>query len=158
MRAIVTSPLGICSDTNDAAATVSEVLPLIAPDVAVIVVLPIVLAVARPVAAIEATELVVELQVAVAVKSWVEPSVYVPVAVNCCSTPSGIVAFPGVTAIDTRFGAVTVNLAVPVTPLWLAEIVEEPAALLVASPPAAIVATDVLEDVQFTVAVRSWVE
>lgn len=155
--AIVTSPSGICSDTNEAAATARVVLPLMEPDVAVIVVLPIVLAVASPPAPIEATELVVELQVAVVVKSCVEPSVKVPVAVNCRRTPTGIVAFAGVNAIETKFGAVTVNAAVPVIPLCIAVIVVEPAALLVASPPTAIVATDVFKEVQTAVVVRSWV-
>jgi hypothetical protein len=157
LLAIVTSPSGICTDTNDATATVSAVFPLMEPDVAVIVVLPIVLAVASPPAAIEATELVVELQVAVVVRSCVDPSVKVPVAVNCRRTPTGIVAFAGVTAIETKFGAVTVNAAVPVIPLCVAVIVAEPAALVAASPPAAIVATDVFKEVQAAVVVRSWV-
>ena len=37
----------------------------------------------------------------------------VPVAVNCCRTPSGIEEFAGVTAIDTRVALVTVSVAVP---------------------------------------------
>jgi hypothetical protein len=37
------------------------------------------------------------------------------VAVNCCVAPTGIEAFPGVTAIDTSAGAVTVSVVLPVS-------------------------------------------
>ena len=57
--------------------------------------------------------------------------------------------------------AVTVSVAVPVTVpagwLKLAEIVEEPAVLVVASPPAAIEATDVVDELHVTREVRSCV-
>ena len=66
-------------------------------------------------------------------------------------------AFAGVTAIETRLGAVTVSVAVPVTPEEAAPIVVDPCAFEVASPPLATVATFELELDQVAVLVRSWV-
>ena len=66
--AIVTSPSLISSDTSEFEATVKDVLPLMPPEAASIVVEPIVPAVASPVAAIDATAVVDELQVAVEVR------------------------------------------------------------------------------------------
>ena len=52
----------------------------------------------------------------------------VPVAVNCCRTPSGIEEFAGVTAIDTRVALVTVSVAIPEIEPNVAVIVVGPAA------------------------------
>ena len=128
LLAMVTSPSEITSETKEAEATVKGVLPLIVPEVAVIVTPPKARAVAWPPATIEATVLSDELQVAVPVRSSVEPSVKVPVAVNCVRVPSGIVEFAGVTATEDRTGAVTSSVAVPVTPFCEAVMVEEPCA------------------------------
>jgi len=65
-----------------------------------------------------------EVQVAVPVKFCVVPSLYVPVAVNCCVYPAATDAEPGVTANEANTGAVTVNVAEP----W---IVPEVAAIVV---------------------------
>jgi hypothetical protein len=65
--------------------------------------LPFPTAVAKPVPLIVATEAFEELYVAVLVRFWVLPSLYVPVAMNCCAAPFGIDGFAGVTAIDTKF-------------------------------------------------------
>ncbi len=70
-------------DTRVAAVTVSVVVPLTLPDVALMVEVPVATAVASPPAVMVATLVVAELHVAVLVRScWLE-SVYVPVAVNC---------------------------------------------------------------------------
>ena len=75
---------------------------------------------------------------------------------NCCVRPSDIEGVAGVTVIDVRTGAVTVRAAVPVIAPEAAVIVEVPVVLpAVARPPAAMVATDVLLDVQVTVEVMS---
>src|SRR5215467_2902385 len=48
-----------------------------------------------------------EAQVTAAVRSCVELSVNVPVALNCCVSPLGILGEGGVTWIDTRVAGVT---------------------------------------------------
>src|SRR5438105_15154842 len=48
-----------------------------------------------------------ELQRAVAVRFWVVPSAYLPVAVNCRSDPDVIVGFAGVTETDCSGAVVT---------------------------------------------------
>jgi hypothetical protein len=85
--------------------TVKVVLPLIVPEVAVIVVLPGARAVAKPVLLIVATVVLLEAQVAEFVMSLVVPFENVAVAVNCCvlpTTPRFRVVFAGVTAIELR--------------------------------------------------------
>jgi hypothetical protein len=89
-------------DTNTAAVTVSVVEPVILPIVALIVEAPSFKPVAKPPAVIVATRAADEPQVAVLVRFSVLPSLYVPVAVNCCVYPAGMEGFAGVTAIDTR--------------------------------------------------------
>jgi hypothetical protein len=60
------------------------VLPEILPEAAVMVVLPTIWpALARPLLSIVATDVSDELQVTCMVISWLVPSAYVPVAVNC---------------------------------------------------------------------------
>jgi hypothetical protein len=82
---------------------------------AVIVVDPATTAVAIPVVAIVATVVLVELQVTVAVRSAVELSEYVPVAVNCWVAPTVLLGLAGVTAMDESVGVVVgVAVAVPV--------------------------------------------
>ena len=58
---------------------------------------------------IVATDVAAEAQVTLVVRSWVELSVYVPVAVNCCVVPRAMLGVAGVTAIDTKVAAVTVS-------------------------------------------------
>ena len=97
-------------DTSAAAVTVSVVDPLIAPDVAVISVVPAARLEARPLAAIVAVAGVPDVHVTLAVRVCVLPVVYVPVAVNCRVCPAAIDGAAGVTAIDTSAGAVTVTV------------------------------------------------
>ncbi len=81
-----------------------------------------------------------------------------PVAVNCASVPTGAEGFAGVTAIESRTGAVTVSAAVPDTPLTVAVMVTAVGlAVTAVASPAAIVATAVFDDDQVAVAVRFWV-
>ena len=87
---------------NVAAVTVNPVDPLMDPDVAVIVLLPVATPVARPPLVIVATPVFVELHVTVLVRFCVLPSLYVPVATYCCVPPVPIEPFAGVTAIDTN--------------------------------------------------------
>ena len=102
-------------DTNVGGPTVKVVLPLTPPRVALICDVPCPAPLARPPAAIVATALFDDAQVAVLVSVWVLPSVYVPVAANCCVVPLAIVGFAGVTAIDTRVAGPTVSAVLPVT-------------------------------------------
>jgi len=64
-------------------ATVRAVFPETVPEVAVMVVVPTVTAVAKPLALTVATDVFDEVQVTDVVISWVVPSENVPVAVNC---------------------------------------------------------------------------
>jgi hypothetical protein len=66
------------------------------------VLLPVPTPVANPVVLIIATEVLEELQVTEFVRFCVLPSLYVPVAVNCCVPPFAIDGFAGVTIIDTK--------------------------------------------------------
>ena len=123
--------------TNDArlaAFTVREVLPLIAPEVAEIVTVPSLRPVVKPLTVMDAMLLLVDAHVTVPVMSWVVASLNVPVAVNCCCTPSGIDIPAGVTAIETRVALVTVRLAVPDTEPTVALIVVGPAVKAIAVP------------------------
>ena len=152
-------------DTSVAAVTVSVVEPEIASEVAVIVVGPAVLALARPSVPrtfeIVATASSDDDQVTAAVRSWVEESVYVPIAVNCWVVPLAMVGSAGVTPIESRAADVTVRVVEPEIDPEVAVIVGEPTAVELASPsePRAfeIVATASSDEDQITDAVRSWV-
>ena len=65
-------------------------------------------------------------QVTWLVRFSVELSDKVPVAVNCSVSPVGRLVLAGVTAIDLRTAAVTVNTVEPVMPSKVAEIVDGP--------------------------------
>ena len=79
-------------------------------------------------------------------------------AVNCRVVPIAKLAGLGVTEIDLSTLAVTVNVAVPLTPLRVAVTALEPAATAVAIPDELIVATAVFADVQLAVALTFAVE
>ncbi len=132
-----------------------------APMVAVMVVEPMVFAVARPfepeMLLTVATPLLSEDQVTEAVMSCVEASENVPVAESCSVEPSPMVGFEGVTAMDVS--AFTVKVLEPETPR-VALMVAEPAATAVALPrePEALlmVATALFDELQVTNVVKSW--
>lgn len=148
-------------DTRTGAYTVSPDDPEMLPRVAVIVVAPAASVVANPPAAIVAMFGALELQFAEEVRSWVLPSLYVPVAVNCCVVPSGIEADGGLTVIETRAGTPTESCAVPTICPSVAEILAVPCPALVASPavPGLLLttATAVEDEFHVTVPVRSCV-
>ena len=73
----------------------SVVLPLTAPSVAEIVVVPALTAVASPAAFTVATAVLDDAHVTWLVRFCVLPSEYVPVAVNCCVPPTVTVGFAG---------------------------------------------------------------
>jgi len=151
-------------ETSVAGVTVSVVLPEIVPEAAVIVVEPAATAAASPlepaVLLTVATVVNEELQVTIAVMSWIVLSEKIPVAVNCLVVPSAMLGFVGSTSTDTSVAAVTVSVVLPEIPPNVAVIVVDPAAAAAASPlePAELltVATVVDEEVQVTEAVIFW--
>jgi hypothetical protein len=83
---------------------VSVVLPVIAPCIAEMTVLPGATPVACPEDEIVAAAGVADIQITVLETSFVVLSLKVPVATNCCWAPTAIEGEGGVTAIETRFG------------------------------------------------------
>jgi hypothetical protein len=144
-----------------AAVIVSTAVPLTPLRDAVMFVDPAATPVATPVALIVAADLLPDTHVAVDVTFAVELSLYVAVAVNCCVTPTAMLGVAGVTEIPVIVfvaAAVTVRVAVPLTPPCEAVIVDEPVATAVASPTELIVAAALLPDVQVAVEVTFAVE
>ena len=139
-----------------AAVTVRIVLPEILPWVAVMVTAPAVTAVAKPLVSIWAHDVSDELQVTCAVISSVVPSEYVPMAVNCRLTPTGMLGAVGVTAMEDRVAGVTVRVVLPEILPKVAVMVVVPAETAVARPLILTVATDMLEEVQPTWVLISW--
>lgn len=103
-------------DTRTAELTVTEADPLVFPTAAATVLVPIALAVVIPVTFTAATEGPEEVHNAACVRSCVDWSVKVPVAVNCSDTPTGNDDELGFTAIDTSVAGPTVTVSVPVIP------------------------------------------
>ena len=91
-----------------------------------------------------------ELHSAEAVTSCVLLSLKVPVAVNCRVVPIAMLAFAGVTAMETRLAPVTVRDAVPLTEPEAAVIVTGPVPTAAAIPEALMDATFVAEEDQVT--------
>lgn len=94
-------------------------------------------------------------------RSWVLPSVKVPIAVNCCVPPKAIETLPGLTAIETRAGAPTASDAPPEICPTEAEMLVVPWPALVAKPgvPGLLptIATVTEDEFHITVPVKSWV-
>jgi hypothetical protein len=86
---------GVTAIETSGFATVSVVLPTTAPEAAVMLLVPTATAVARPDVLMVATEEVTVIQLALAVRFFVVPSLYVPVAVNCCVAPTLIDGLEG---------------------------------------------------------------
>src|SRR5580704_14625666 len=123
------------------------------PEFAVILVIPVACAVARPVLLIVATLVLDEFHVTSPVISVVVPSVNVPIALNCPVPSERIEALFGVTAIDARFAIVTLTLVVPLRLSNAAVRVTVPGATPVTSPVLETVASLVSEEDQSTVLV-----
>src|SRR5277367_2922209 len=131
-------------DCSVAAVTVSTVEPEIDDDVAVMVEVPTPAPEAKPTALIVAVAVVPDDQVTLDVRFCVEPSLNVPMAVNCCVAPLVIEGFAGVTAIDCNVAAVTVSKVEPLMDDDVAVIVEVPTPAALARPAALIVAVVVV--------------
>jgi hypothetical protein len=143
------------------ALTAAGTLPLIAPEVAVTVKVPMSFAVARPLVVIEATLVGDVLHATVPVMSCMELSENVPVAVNCCTVPSVMELLPvksvGVTLREVKVALLTVKVAleeaVPKALVTVAVIMELPAVKPMAKPDAPftlMLATDGFEELQAT--------
>lgn len=145
-------------DSRAGAVTVRIVDPLLPASVAVMVDVPVPSPVATPTCVIVETAVVPDAQVTWLVRSSVELSEKVPVAVNDSVSPLGTLGFAGVTAIDSSAAVATVRTVEPVIPSNVAEIVDEPVSTPVASPAAVMVATEVVADAHVTWLVRSSVE
>lgn len=130
--------------------TVNPVEPVIEPNSAEIVVVPLVRLVTNPALLIGAIAACEELHATVAVMSCVLLSLKVPVATNCLEAPTGMLEFTGVTAIETKLAPVTVSIALPVTDPEVALTLAVPAATPVANPEESMLATLGAEDDQLT--------
>jgi hypothetical protein len=84
-------------------------------------------------------------------------SLNVPVAVNCCVSPTGIEGSLGPTVIDTKVSAVTARDELPPTAADVAKMVVVPAATPDASPAEFMVATFGAEELHWTDVVKSCV-
>ena len=140
-------------ETSTAGVTVKPVMPVMVPEVAMMVVLPVPAPVASPPVAMVAAAVFVELHTTKPVRLPMLPSLYIPVAVYCWVVPLAMEALIGVTEMDTST-AVTVRLVEPVTAPDTAWMEVVPTPMPVASPPLVIVAAAVLVELQVTEAVR----
>ena len=132
--------------------TVSVAVPLIEPEVAVMVTAPAATPLATPLPLIVAKATFELLHVTLLVRFWLLPSLYCPVAVNPCVPFTAILTVPGETEMDVSVFVppVTVNVPVPVIVPDVAVIVTVPAATPVATPLLFIVATALFDDLQPT--------
>jgi hypothetical protein len=144
------------SDTSAGGATVKPADAEMEPTLAMIVEVPVALVLASPEALTLAT-LLEELQFTEPVRLCVPPSVYVPVAVNCCVVPSGMESADGVTVNETSAGGPTVNALDPLMPPDVAVMFAAPMPMPLASPLLLISATDCVSELQDAEEVRSWV-
>jgi hypothetical protein len=159
----------IAREIRVAVLTVRVVLPEMLPEVAlmVVVVLGFEPAKARPVVlSIVATDVSNESQVTCVVITWIVPLLYVPMAVNCCMAPTGILGLTGTTAMEDRVAEVTVRIVLAKVGLLeklfgaveVAVMVTVPMEAAVARPVAlSMVATNGLDELQVTCVVTSWV-
>jgi hypothetical protein len=136
--------------------TVRVVSAEILPEVAVMVVVPAVTAVARPPLLTVATSVFEELQVTCVVMSWLVPSEYLPKAASCRVFPAGILGLAGITDMEVRIAGVTVRIVFPEMVPKVAIMVAVPTATPVARPVLLIDANDVLDELQMTCVVISW--
>ena len=147
-------------DCSVAAVTVSAELFEVNPFcVAVMLVEPMAVPVARPVALMLATVGLELAQMDAFVRSWVLPSLKVPVALNCTLVPLAIEELVVLIVIDCNVAAVTVSATVlDVTPPCEAVTVAVPVPTPLAKPLPLIETADVFEEFQLTEFVRFWVE
>jgi len=131
------------------------------PELAVIVVVPAERPCAKPLVGalllMVPTEVSDELQSTLDVRFCWLLSVYVPVAMNCCVVSAAILGLPGVTAIDTRAGAI-VKVNEPLTEFIVAITETVPLDFAVSSPAASTVARLESDELQVTEFVKSLVD
>src|SRR5579859_812234 len=148
-------------ETRIAGVTVNVVQLETVPNVAVMFVAPVARLLARPfvlpLLLTVATLASEELHRTLEVRSCVQRSVKVPVAVNCWFVPSGMAGIAGVIAMDTNCAAPTVRVVDPVIGPRLAEIVVPPRPTLAARPVVEIVVTLFSDDDHVTTELKSWV-
>ena len=134
-------------DTSVAVETVRVVDRETVPEAALMVVLPVVKLVTAPVSVMVATAGLEVVQRTESVRSCVELSLKVPMAVNCFSALAGMEELDGAIPSDTRVALVTVTEAVPAIAPEVAVTVEVPDATASPRPFASTVRTLVaLED------------
>jgi hypothetical protein len=152
--------VGVIEIVDRVGVTVRDAIPLTPLRDAVIVVEPAATAVARPEVFTVATAVFELVQLTLPVRSAVEPSLYLPVAVNCWVAFAAMLPVAGETAMEVRVatGTGTVTVALALTPLRVAVTVAEPEASAVARPAELTVATAAFEVVQDAVAVTFAVE
>jgi hypothetical protein len=153
--------------TSVAAVTFIVAVPVtfVVGSVAVIVVVPTASAVAMPcdpaAFEIDATDVLDDDQVTVAVMSCVEPSLNVPVARNACVLPFETLGFGGLTSMPVSTALVTVSVVEPLTLVAgsSAVIVVVPVPMALATPllpdTFEIVATEVTDELHVTAEVMS---
>ena len=90
-------------------------LPEIVPEAAVMVAVPAVTAVARPLLLTVPTARLDELQVTDPVILRIDPSENVPMAINCWVAPTDILGLAGVIDMEDRVAEVTVSVVLPAT-------------------------------------------
>ena len=148
-------------EASTAGLTINVAWALIEPEAIAIVVVPVPRVLASPaefaVLLMVATFAAVELQWPDCVRSCVVPSVKVPVAVNCCVVPRGMVAVCGLIAMDTRAAGVTVSSVELLIPPEFAVMLAVPMPALCASPLLLMVAAEAVSEDQVAVLVRSCV-
>lgn len=147
----------MASETKVALVTVTDAVPLIAPEVAVTVDVPA--------ASAEPSPAVLTVRTFCALDDhWTDgsicvlPSSKVPVAMNCCSVPIASEAVDGEMAIEVRCAATTVKVVESLKDPTLAVIVVVPALNIEASPVLSMVAIAADEEIQVTPLVRSAVD
>lgn len=142
------------SDTRPALVTVRDAVPLMEPDATVIVEVPAPRLLANPFESTDATALEPENQIT-DVNCCVLPSSKFPIAVNCCVVPSAIEAVAGLTEIEVRCAATTVNVVLSLSVPTVAVIVVDPAARVVAIPDPSTAATVGEEELHVTPLLKS---
>jgi len=127
-----------------------DVLLVILPEVAVMCVVPVPCAVAKPLLSIVATLVSDDFQVTASVMSTVVPSSSVPIAVNCLVSSEVIEALVGLIAIERKSATVTVTLVDPLMVTEVAVTSRVPYETPATKPLSDTVATEVSSDDQLT--------
>jgi hypothetical protein len=145
------------SRTNGQSTVKTAVLLVILPEVAVMSVVPVPCAVAKPLLSIVATLVSDDFQVTAFVMSTVVPSSSVAIAVNCFVPLEVIEALVGLIAIERKFATVTVTLVEPLIVTEVAVTLIVPYETPDSKPLFDTVATEVSSEDQLTEPVMTFV-